>query len=144
MVKSMTKTGKKAVGRRTQKKKLPRRTARKKSRTMAKAAVRKKSGKKTAVVPNKRSREQVYVVDTLVGLDKEPRPTSGLQSGDLQGISNDEVVDSQSVDELLEEGNAFEAGVVAGVEDSKDSGTREVRTREVPVDDVPEEYLDQD
>ena len=37
------------------------------------------------------------------------------------------------IDELLEEGNTFEAGVVAGVEDSKDAGTREVRTREVPV-----------
>jgi hypothetical protein len=140
----MKKRGKKAVGRGTQKKKLPGRTARKKSRTKAKAVVRKKSGKKTAIVPKSRSREQVYVVETLVGLDKEPRTASGLQSGDLQGLSNEEVVDSQSVDELLEEGNAFEAGVVAGVEDSKDSGTREVRTREVPVDDVPEEYLDRD
>jgi hypothetical protein len=140
----MKKTGKKAVGRKTQKKKLPGRTARKKSRAMAKAVLRKKSGKKTAVVPKKRSREQVYVVDTLVGLDKEPRAPSGRQSGDLQGISKNEVVDSQSVDELLEEGNAFEAGVVAGVEDSKDARTREVRTREVPVDDVPEEYLGQD
>jgi hypothetical protein len=140
----MKKKGKKAVGRGTQKKKSPRRTARKKSRTMVKAAVRKTSGKKTAVASKKRSREQVYVVDTLVGLDKAPRAPSGLQSGDLQGLSNDEVVDSQSVDELLEEGNAFEASVVAGVEDSKDAGTREVRTREVPVDDVPEEYLNQD
>jgi hypothetical protein len=104
----------------------------------------KKSGKKSAAVPKKRSREQVYVVDTLVGLDTERRAASGLQSGDLQGLSNDEVVDSQSVDELLEEGNAFEAGVVAGVEDSEDAGAREVRTRQVPVDDVPDEYLDPD
>src|ERR1700688_4897480 len=35
--------------------------------------------------------------------------TSGSQSGDLQGLSNLENVDSESVDELLEEGNAFEA-----------------------------------
>ena len=111
---------------------------------MAKARVRTKSGKKSAAVVKKRSREQGYVVETLVGLDEAPRAASGLQSGDLQGISNDEVVDSQSVDELLEEGNAFEAGVVAAVEDSENAGTREVRTREVPVDDVPEEYLNQD
>ena len=45
--------------------------------------------------------------------------SSGLQSGDLQGLSNVESVDSESIDELTEEGNAFEAGVVSGVEDSR-------------------------
>lgn len=69
---------------------------------------------------------------------------SGAQSGDLQGLSRAESVDSESVDELIEEGNAFEAGVVSGVEDSGERGVREVRTREVPEDDVPEEYLDKD
>jgi len=34
-------------------------------------------------------------------------PQSGEQSGDLQGLSNVEGADSESVDELLEEGNAF-------------------------------------
>ncbi len=68
--------------------------------------------------------------------------TSGNLSGDLQGLSNVEDVDSESVDELVEEGNAFEAGVVSGVEDSGERGVKEVRTREVPEDDVPEEYLD--
>lgn len=69
---------------------------------------------------------------------------SGEQSGDLQGLSNVESADSESVDELLEEGNAFEAGVVSGVEEAGKRGTREVRTREVPEDDVPEEYLDKE
>jgi hypothetical protein len=69
---------------------------------------------------------------------------SGEQSGDLQGLSNIESADSESVDELIEEGNAFEAGVVAGVEDAGERGTREVHTREVPEDDVPGEYLDED
>lgn len=72
------------------------------------------------------------------------RSTSGGQSGDLQGLSNSENVDSESVDELIEEGNAFEAGVVAGVEDSQGHEGKEVRTREVPEDDVPEEYLDEE
>jgi hypothetical protein len=140
----MKKTRKKAVGRGTRKKKSPKKAVRNKVPTNAKAAIRKKTGKKKrAAVPKKRSREEGYVVETLVGLEKPRVPTS-LQSGDLQGLSNDELVDSQSVDELLEDGNAFEAGVVAGVEDSEDAGTSEVRTREVPVDDVPEEYLDQD
>ena len=67
-----------------------------------------------------------------------------MQSGDLQGLSNVESVDSESVDELIEEGNAFEAGVVSGVEDSEGRDEQEVRTREVPEDDVPGEYLDEE
>lgn len=65
-------------------------------------------------------------------------------SGDLQGISDRESADSESVDELLEEGNSFEAGVVSGVEESGDEETEEVHTREFPEDDVPSEYLDED
>ena len=51
--------------------------------------------------------------------------------------------DSESVDELLEEGNTFEAGVVKGVEDADDADEKEVRTHEVPEDDVPGEYQDE-
>jgi hypothetical protein len=79
----------------------------------------------------------------LDSLDLSP-DVSGLESGDLEGLSNIESADSESVDELLEEGNAFEAGVVAGVEDSRNREGQEVRTREVPEDDVPGEYLDPD
>src|SRR5580658_10201488 len=67
---------------------------------------------------------------------------SGGQSGDLQGLPNRGGSDSESVDELLEEGNAFEAEAVKGVEDADDADEQEVRTHEVPEDDVPEEYLD--
>jgi hypothetical protein len=67
-----------------------------------------------------------------------------VQSGDLQGLSNVEAADSESVGELIEEGNAFEAEVVAGVEDAGSRVEREVRTHEVPEDDVPGEYLDKD
>ena len=69
---------------------------------------------------------------------------SGGQSGDLQGLSRIEGADSESVDELLEEGNAFEADVVTGVENAEDADEREVRTHEVPEDDVPDEYLDKE
>jgi len=48
------------------------------------------------------------------------------------------------VEELLEEGNAFEAGAVMGVEEAEDAGEKEVHAHEVPEDDVPEEYLDKD
>jgi hypothetical protein len=46
------------------------------------------------------------------------------------------------VDELVEEGNTFEAGAVAGVEEADNADEKEVHTREVIEDDVPEEYLD--
>jgi hypothetical protein len=69
---------------------------------------------------------------------------SGAQSGDLQGLRGIESADSESVDELIEEGNAFEASVVTGVEDAQDNQEREVHTHEVPQDDVPEEYQDKD
>jgi hypothetical protein len=45
----------------------------------------------------------------------------GEQSGDLQGLSNIQRADSESVDELLEQENAFEAEAVKGVEDAWDS-----------------------
>jgi hypothetical protein len=72
------------------------------------------------------------------------RSRSAGQSGDLQGLSNVEGADSESVDELIEEGNAFEADVVSGVEDASDADEKEVHTHEVPEDDVPGEYLDKD
>ena len=78
---------------------------------------------------------------------REPRRSAGIsgeESGDLQGLSRVEEADSESVDELLEEGNSFEAGIVSGVEEADDAGVREVHTGEVPEDDVPEEYLDND
>ena len=49
--------------------------------------------------------------------------------------------DSESVEELAEEGNAFEADAVQGVEDANDPDVSEVTTRQVPEDDVPAEYL---
>lgn len=97
-----------------------------------------KSSSAKAVSRTRRIKDQP--LDSL-----EPSPqVSGWESGDLEGLSNVESADSESVDELLEEGNAFEAGVVAGVEDSREREGQEVRTREVLEDDVPQEYLDQD
>ena len=71
-------------------------------------------------------------------------PNSAGQSGDLQGISDVADADSESVEELVEEGNAFEAAAVEGVENAKDPDVSEVTTRQVPEDDVPQEYLDND
>jgi N utilization substance protein A len=78
------------------------------------------------------------------GNHDELGPNSAGQSGDLQQISDVAGADSESVEELLEEGNAFEADAVAGVENAKDPDVSEVTTRQVPEDDVPEEYLNAD
>jgi hypothetical protein len=70
--------------------------------------------------------------------------SSGGQSGDIQGIRASADVDSESVAELLEEGQSYEAEVVDGVENAPEPDQGEVRTREVDEDDVPEEYRDKD
>jgi hypothetical protein len=72
------------------------------------------------------------------------RSFAGQRSGDVVGLYNVERADSESVEELLEEGNSFEAGVVKGVEDAEDADETEVRTHQVPQDDVPDEYQDKD
>jgi len=75
---------------------------------------------------------------------EETLARSASQSGDLQGLSDLAGADSESVDELIEEGNAFEADVIAGVEEAGQDQGKEVRTHEVPEDDVPDEYLEND
>ena len=67
-------------------------------------------------------------------------PGSAGQSGDTQGLSDVAEADSESVLELVEEGQSFEAEVISGVEDAPDPDVAEVRTRQVPEDDVPSEY----
>jgi hypothetical protein len=69
---------------------------------------------------------------------------SAGQSGDTQQISDVPAADSESVQELLEEGNTFEADAVSGVENAKDPDVSEVTTHQVSEDDVPEEYLNDD
>jgi len=59
-------------------------------------------------------------------------------------LSRAEGADSESVDELLEEGNPFEAEVVTGVEEADAADEREVHTHKVLEDDVPDEYFDKE
>jgi hypothetical protein len=145
------------------KKKLARKKPASKKRAPKKAASKKAAAKTTAVprkiiatkpvatkpvatkpaAPQRAPRES-RIVDADVPELQSRRTRSAGQSGDLQGLSDTEAADSESVDELLEEGNSFEADVVAGVERAGDDDEEEVHTHEVPEDDVPEEYLDKD
>jgi len=148
------------------KKKNQKKKATSKSRVSPKAKLRAKSaakskgksakrrvastGRRTA--PMGRIRESQDVMENA-GIRKVPmsavRPKArsarvGGGAGDYEGISRVESVDSESPEELLEEGNAFEAGIVEGVQNAPNANRGEVRTREVPEDDVPTEYDDQD
>jgi hypothetical protein len=125
----------------------PKKKLAKKKAAQKKAAVKTKAfGNKTigAKTLRKRVREKSQSVDTVAFSPEGPGTRSGRQSGDLQGLSSVQGADSESVDELLEEGNAFEADVVTGVEDAGNTDEKEVRTHEVPEDDVPGEYLDKE
>jgi hypothetical protein len=135
----------KKLGRRrvTPKKKLAKKKATpKKTEAKTKSGGKKTTGGKTSGALKKQVREKSQSVHTVAFALEGARP--GERSGDLQGLSNVEGADSESVDELLEEGNAFEADVVKGVEDAEDTDEGECRTHEVPQDDVPGEYLDQE
>jgi hypothetical protein len=118
-----------------------------KKKTPAKSAPT-KSAKTRSVRKNKTSdQKQTRTKNQGLGsvaFSRKGQSHSGEQSGDLQGLSRREAADSESVDELLEEGNAFEAEVVSGVEDADGADEHEVQTHEVPEDDVPGEYLDKE
>ena len=123
--------GKKAAAR---KKKAPR------QKTAARKTPRTKPARRPANPSGGPAAFDVSTVSGARGMGSE----AGGQSGDTEGLSRAEGADSESVEELLEEGQAFEAGIVSGVENAPDADEGGVRTRQVPEDDVPQEYLDED
>ena len=145
-----TKSSSKKVSRKTAAKTIAKKTAAQKKRPAARPAVKpaKKSAassvRKASKTATRSRRGKQENIETFTFEPKGLGPGSGGQSGDLQGLSNRAGADSESVDELLEEGNAFEAEVVKGVEDVPDADQREIRTRQFPVDDVPTEYDDEE
>ena len=135
-------------------KKSKRKPAVKSARKIRKRATRAKSSKKTvkkkAVRKRRALRPRTIAASAESELKREFKNrtlTRGVapspQPEDLQGLPRAEQADSESVDELAGEGNVFEAGAVAGVEEAASADEKEVHTREVPEDDVPEEYLDE-
>ena len=103
----------------------------KRAEVKMKVSGKKTTGLKTGALKNQ-AQEESRSVDTVAFAQEGLRASSGEQSGDLQGLSNIQSADSESVDELLGQGNAFEAEVVTGVEDAEDADEGEVRTHEVP------------
>ncbi len=88
--------------------------------------------------------EEFRTYGTVSATEKGMGPGSAGQSGDTQGLSDVAEAGSESVEELVEEGQSFEAEVIGGVEDAPDPDVAEVHTKEVPEDDVPSEYRGED
>jgi len=125
----------------------------KKAAAKAKLSAKRKAHKRKAArkpaSPRRPARQPQIVfgsrsVETVPLKRRARAAAAGAGGGDFGGASVVENVDSESADELLEEGQTFEAGIVSGVENAPDPDQGEVRTREVPQDDVPEEYDDKD
>jgi len=124
--------------------------------SLAQSSVRKPKSKPAAKVKTQRAGARVVEPSSgSASSSLDPRRAGMLQLnnvnesvrrrriGDLQGISMKDQADSESVGELLEEGQTLEAEAVAGVEDALDADQGEIRTREVTEDDVPEQYRNQ-
>ena len=135
---------KRSVKKATSQKNAAKKVGLKKSASRAGTLPKKAASAKTVQSLKKRAARKSSELDIDRFTSQGSRSQSAVESGDLQGLSNIEDADSESVDELMEEGNAFEADAVMGVERADDSDEKEVHTHEVPEDDVPEEYLDKD
>lgn len=106
--------------------------------------VPKKARAKRPVRRKKRLRRASETIYDVAPVRQDIRAYTGGQSGDIQGLSDVERADSESVAELTEEGQDFEAEVISGVENAPDPDQDEVRTHEILEDDVPPEYLERE
>jgi hypothetical protein len=148
---------KKAVSRKkpTLKKSAARRAPSARKKTVKRAAPKRLAAKKKSL-PKKKSpakkklakkatRRRAEVINPITPSGRRGLgAASGGQSGDTQGLSRRSYDDSESVEELMAEGQYMEAEAVSGVENAPDADQGEVRTRQFPEDDVPEEYLDEE
>jgi hypothetical protein len=92
----------------------------------------------------KKDHREIATYPTVSAKERGGGTNSAGQSGDTQGLPDVAESGPESVEELVEEGQSFEAEAIAGVEDAPDADVAEVHTRQVPEDDVPLEYLESD
>ena len=98
-----------------------------------KAAKVKKTAKKKAVKRRRpRSRQ---TPNEAAPMAKGPGSGAAGQAGDIEGLSEVEDMDSESVTELVEEGQDYEAEVASAVENAPDPDEAEI-TAEIHEDDA--------
>jgi hypothetical protein len=78
---------------------------------------------------NERRDREAELVEPVPDPEQEA-PENGEQSGDLQGLDTDGEAADESVEELAEEGQPYEASVVEGVEDAAEHPEQPVRSHE--------------
>jgi hypothetical protein len=147
MKKKSKKSGKKGTASKSRisaKAKLSARSGDKKSSTKRKRAARRRPVRETEDVMGSQSVETVPLSAVRSRARAARAGAAGGGGGDYSGLSPVEGADSESPRELLEEGQTLESGIVSGVQNAPNADEGEVRTREVPEDDVPPEYDDQD
>jgi|SRR5579863_8760493 hypothetical protein len=99
---------------------------------------------KSNEVGSDRSLRSSLTEDVVLAPRRDQGSLRAGQSGDLQGLSDVEEADSESVDELLEDGQAFEAEAVEGVEDVPDEKPVPRRGRVQNEGEPPEDYGNKD
>src|SRR5579862_4703739 len=108
--------------------------------TQAKARSKTRLKTKAALIarphPSAARKRRSGIADNPALVDAAPSKglgsRAGGQSGDVEGLSGVASADSESVEELTEEGQGYEAGIVSGVEDALDPDEGEVTTSERP------------
>ena len=78
----------------------------------------------------------------VVATDSATGPDSGGQSGDVTGLEEEPEAGSDSVEDLVETGQYYEAEVVEGIEDAPPADEAEVTTHERPAgenENIPDE-----
>src|SRR5271167_1190277 len=107
----------------------------KKASTTAKKAI-KASGRRAAAVAETTSGSERSALDpkrkSVFEAEETVPNVSGRLSGDLQGLPAEELEDSESVEELAEEGQDLEAELILGIEEAPDADQGDVRTHRAP------------
>jgi len=119
-------------------------SAKKRSAAKKRPVAKKKPSRKRKAARKKKLGRAAPDLNLVAPVRKGLGSNAAGQSGDVEGLSESEEADSESVSELVEEGQDYEAEVVSGVENAPDADQGEVRTHEVPEDDVPPEYRERE
>jgi len=92
----------------------------------------KANSRRTEKMRQRRARLLRGLDSARAGIVAENEPERSLQAGqagDLEGLSAVEDADSESVQELAEEGQGFEAGIIEGVERAEEEPEKPMRAR---------------
>jgi hypothetical protein len=109
--------------------------SRSKKKTSGKKGTRKISGANGAIEPSSGSESSsLDLKRKAISVPDEYRVpvTSGQLSGDAQGLSQGDFDDSESVEELVEEGQDLEGELVQGVENAPPADQGDVKTHAPP------------